>query len=111
MAKKPVIRIIAVKADPKFDKQFREWYVKTHVPMLMKYPGLKKTTQCDLLDPDGSSPGFLALFEFESEEAFAGYEKSPEFAEARKDASGRWSDQQREVKIRLNYRVEEVWQK
>jgi uncharacterized protein (TIGR02118 family) len=111
MENKPVIRVIAIKVDPEFDKQFRDWYIETHIPMLMKYPGLKEATQCDLIDPDGSSPGFLALLEFESEEAFADYENSPELADALKDSASRWSNRHREVKMRLNYRVEKILQK
>jgi hypothetical protein len=49
--------------------------------------------------------------EFESEEAFAGYENSPELADALKDSSSRWSNRHREVKMRLNYRVEKILQK
>jgi heme-degrading monooxygenase HmoA len=62
----------------------------------------------------GGSEGqakYLAVYEFESKDAFDAFEKSPEFAAAREEMRQTWGDRVFEIKWRAQYDVLKTWKR
>ena len=55
-------------ADPSREKEFNEWYDRTHLPDVLKIPGFVRTTRYVNTDPDSGPGKFLALYEIESQD-------------------------------------------
>lgn len=87
-----VINVVATECKPEIDKKFNDWYNDVHVPLLMKYPGIKKTTRYRLAGEPGACPQYLAIYEYESKEAMAAQPQSPEFAAAIAEMQETWKD-------------------
>lgn len=82
MAKSRVINIVATECVPADEAKFNKWYNEVHIPMLMKFKGIKKVTRYKVLD-DGKGKGqYLAVYEYDSKEDMAALNASPEFKAA-----------------------------
>jgi uncharacterized protein (TIGR02118 family) len=82
MAKSRVLNIVATECSPENDVHFNRWYDEVHIPMLLKYEGLKKVTRYQIKDADGEKSRYLAIYEFDTKEALDAYSRSPEFKAA-----------------------------
>ena len=47
-------------ADPSREKEFNEWYDRTHLPDVLKIPGFVRATRYLNTDPDSGPGKFLA---------------------------------------------------
>lgn len=106
-----VLHIVGIECRPGLEEKFRQWYTEVHVPMLLKFPGLKAITQYQITKPDKKYPIFLATYEFDSVEAFDRYELSEELAASRKQAEETWAEGDQEIKWRVQYKVVRTWQR
>lgn len=69
------------------ESELDTWYNETHIPLLLelKFEGLRNVTRYRIASASGSDlyraneayPKFLAILEWESRQAFEGYETSP----------------------------------
>ena len=104
-----VINLSGSNIKPGTEDNYYKWYDEVHVPMLLKFPGLKGVARYQITTPDDKYPNSLAIFEFENEQAFETYLNSPELAEAHQDAISRKWD--REARWRVQYKVIKTWRK
>jgi uncharacterized protein (TIGR02118 family) len=82
MAKARYLNIVGTECVSKDEAKFNKWYNDVHIPMLLKYKGLKKVTRYQLMgNVKGQSP-YLAVYEYDTKEALNGMSASPEFKAA-----------------------------
>ncbi len=111
MPNSAVITIVASECKAEIDDKFNKWYNEVHIPMLMKYDGLKKSSRYRLA---GESPGqakYLAFYEFDSEKSQADLNTSPEFAAAIEEMQGTWNDGGFDIKWAANYNLVKSFEK
>jgi uncharacterized protein (TIGR02118 family) len=82
MAKSRVINIVATECIPADEAKFNKWYNEVHIPMLMKFKGIKKVTRYKVTDESQDKPKFLAIYEYDSKADMAAINTSPEFKAA-----------------------------
>lgn len=112
MKKNTVINLSAFQIKPGGEEDFFKWYDKIHVPMLLKFSGLKKVSRGEIMRENDQYPSFLTVFEFEDEAAFQAYVKSPELEAAHKDALNRSAKKKdREAGWRVQYKIVKTWSK
>ena len=104
-----VINLVGVRCRPELEGKFRKWLSEVHVPMLLKFQGLRSVTQCQITKPDEKYPSFMTIYEFKDREAFEAYEHSPELAAARKEGEGTWKEGDIEIMWRVQYEVLRQW--
>lgn len=104
-----VVNLIGIECKPEVENKFVHWYDDIHIPLLMKYKGLIGVKRYRLTGGDGDYPRHLAIFEFESREAFDEYEKSPELAAARAESYETWKEDRFEMKWRSQYLFLRSW--
>jgi uncharacterized protein (TIGR02118 family) len=95
MIKEPMLYIVATATTPEKEEKFNKWYNEVHVPMLLGCKVIKKVTRYKIMnymDENKGQPAYLACYEFENEEAFNGYLKSPALKAALKDTDDTWKD-------------------
>lgn len=112
MNKDTVINISAFDIEPGSEGDFFSWYDEIHIPMLLKFPGLRRASRAEIREENDQYPRFLTFFELEDEEAFAAYLTSPELRGAHRDATVRSSEKGDRVgRWRVQYRVKKTWTK
>ena len=111
MKQNSIIHIVGVQFKPELEKKFQKWYEEVHVPILFKFPGLKKITEYKIVSSDVSFPNFLAIYEFDNIETFEKYEKSEELAISRKQAKETWGEEEQKIKWRVQYKTIKIWEK
>ncbi len=80
-----LMQIVASESTPEKDAKFDKWYTEVHVPMLLGFKGVKQASRYRLKGDNAQCAKYLAIYEFESEEALAEFPKSPAFAAAVRD--------------------------
>ena len=112
MEKNTVMNLSGFHIKPGEEHEFFKWYDEVHIPMLLKFPGLKKVSRGEIAKGDDKYPFFLTVFEFEDSQAFDRYVKSPELAEAHQDATERSAlKNDREGMWRVQYKITRTWNK
>ncbi len=92
MAGKPIAWLVATECPPERDAEFNEWYNNTHVPMVLKAPGVIGATRYKALTPTTAQPTSLAIYEVENEAALKRIQESPEMAAAKADKLAVWGE-------------------
>ena len=93
MAKDRVLNIVATECPPENDAKFNKWYDEVHIPMLMKYKGIKKVTRYKIIDEKADKPGYLAVYEFDTKEDLIRLNSSPELKAAIDEMQDTWKDE------------------
>ncbi|MBI2832508.1 MAG: EthD family reductase [Chloroflexi bacterium] len=108
-----VILINATSCTPEVEEKWNKWYNETHIPMILKFKGVKKATRYKIVgdNPEGKYPTYLAIYEFDSQKDVQDYEASPEHAAAHKDFVESWKDKGHQRKWRVYYEVIKTWEK
>ena len=109
MATYPLINLVATECQPEFEEKFNKWYDEVHIPILLKFKGLKKVVRYKIAEKGTSHPAYLAIYEFESKQAFEKYQDSPELAAARAEMKETWKDGGFEIIWRLHYDAMKSW--
>jgi hypothetical protein len=104
-----VLTIVATECPADIEDKFNEWYNEVHVPMLLKYKGLKKSCRYRLMGESQGQAKYLAFYEFENEQDQAGLEKSPEFGAAIQEMQETWKDGGIDIKWSANYSLIKSW--
>ena len=113
-----VINVVGVHCRPDQEEKLNRWYNERHIPDLLKFKGVKKATRYTLLTPDEAHAGspdikypmYLAVYEFESQEAYEAFETSPERAEAMKELNETWAEDKYELVWRVQYKALGAWE-
>ena len=111
METRPVINIIGTRCRPEVEEKFNTWYNEIHIPMLLKFKGLREVTRYRILEPSEEYPQHLNIYEFDSRQAFEEYETSPEFTAAVDEMQETWREGGWERKWRVQYEVIKTWRK
>lgn len=82
MAKARILNIVATECATKDDVKFNKWYNEVHIPMLMKYKGIKKVTRYKIIDEKADKPRYIAVYEYDSKSDLNALNASPEFKAA-----------------------------
>ena len=106
MASYKVIQIVASQSTPDKEEEFNRWYTDVHVPMFFGFDGLK---QAGSIGDPGDNAKYLAIYEFEDEEALAAFPKSEAFADAVKDFEERKEAIGFEMKWAASYELIKSW--
>jgi len=85
MAKARIINIVTTECPPEMDAKFNKWYNEVHIPMLMKYKGIKKVTRYKTVEAPGARPKYIAVYEYDDQAALTGQFGSPEFKAVREE--------------------------
>jgi formylglycine-generating enzyme required for sulfatase activity len=95
------------------DTQVNAWYDTTHIPLLMKYAGLKqayrykKFAPADSFTPGGA--GYWATYFYPTKSDIDGMNASPEFTAAITEMIGHWTAGECSTKVAVNYQKIMSW--
>jgi heme-degrading monooxygenase HmoA len=93
------------------DTRFNRWYNEVHVPLLFKYPGLKKVTRYQRLGDNREQAKYLAIYEYDTPEDLEAFPKSEEFQAAMAEAQETWKGGGFEIKGNAVYAPLKTWEK
>ena len=111
MSSKPMMNLVATQCRPEVEEKFNKWYDEIHVPMLMKFKGMKEVTRFKPINRTDEHPIYLAAYLFENQEAFKAYGNSPELAAALEEMNGTWKEEGFKVVSRVQYEPIKTWGK
>lgn len=103
METKPIIHIVATRCQPEDEEKFNRWYDEIHIPLLLKFKGIKGVTRYKIIHETEEYPKYLTIYKFESQNAYEAYETSPELAAAREEMRETWKGGGFEIKWRVQY--------
>ena len=106
-----IIQIVASESTPEKEEEYNKWYTDVHVPMLFEYKGLKKAARYRLIDENKECARFLAIYEFESDEAQAAFPSSPEFAAAIEDFENMKEKTDFQMRWAASYQLIKSWER
>jgi len=93
MAKARIINIVATECPCALEPRFNKWYDEVHIPMLMKFKGIKKVTRYKVPDNNKEKGSYLAIYEYDSKDDMAALNASPEFKAAIDEMNESWKNQ------------------
>jgi uncharacterized protein (TIGR02118 family) len=111
MAKARILNIVATECAPENDAKFNKWYNEVHIPLLMKYKGIKKVTRYKMFQAKEERPRYLAVYEYENKEDLNNMMASPEFKAAREEMEQTWKGQMFEVKWAVSGEPIKTWER
>ena len=110
MAKARVLNIVATECVTKNDEKFNEWYNEVHIPLLMKYKGIKKVTRYKILDEKATKPRYIAIYEFDTKYDLNGLPASPAFKAAIEEMQETWKDEKVDIKWAVSCEPLKTWE-
>ena len=111
METKPIIHLVAADCRPEHEAKFNKWYNDIHIPMLLKFKGIKKVTRYKITKEAKEYPKYLTIYTFESQKAYEEYEASPELTAAREENRETWKEGGYEIKWRVQYEPVKNWER
>lgn len=109
MSEAMLMTVVASACEPAKAEAFNRWYTEVHVPLLMKYKGIKRAARYQRAGDGPGTPEYLAFYEFESEQALADFQSSPEFGAAMQEMQQSWPDGL-DIKWAANYEPIKTWE-
>ena len=111
METKPIINMIATRCRPEDEEEFNKWYDEIHIPLLLKFKGMKGVTRYKIVKETEEYPTYLTIYNFESQEAYEAYTNSPEYAAAREEMNETWKGREFDIVWRVQYKPLKTWQR
>ncbi len=111
MAKAPFINVVGTRCHIDDEAKFNKWYDEVHIPLLLKFKGLKKVTRYKAASPSDQYPAYLTIYEFNSKKDFDAFQQSKELAEVRKEQADTWKSRNFEMVWRMQYEPHKVWER
>ncbi len=111
METKPVINILGTRCRPEDEEKFNKWYEEVHIPLLLRFKGLRAVTRYKITGEAEEYPKYLTIYKFDSQEAYQAYETSPELAAAREEMRETWKEGGFEIKWRVQYESMKTWER
>jgi uncharacterized protein (DUF1330 family) len=93
------------------EAKFNKWYNEVHIPMLLKFKGLKRASRYKQLGENKEQATYLAFYEFENKDALDALHASPEFAAAMEEMKETWKDGGFESKWVVPYEHIKTWER
>jgi antibiotic biosynthesis monooxygenase (ABM) superfamily enzyme len=106
-----IVLIVANEPGPGREAEYNDWYTSRHIPMMFRFPGLKKASRYRRVSSNQECSKYLAVYEFDSTEDLAAFSRSPEFAAAVADFEGKWQGGGFERKWDATYELIRTWEK
>lgn len=106
-----MINIVATECVPEHEAKYNRWYNEVHIPMLLKFKGLRGVTRYKITRPAAGSPTYLAVYEFDSQDAYQAFQKSPELVAVRQEMAQTWKDDKFELKYQVQYEPIKTWKR
>jgi antibiotic biosynthesis monooxygenase (ABM) superfamily enzyme len=110
MTKTRIINIVATECAPENDAKFNKWYDEVHIPMLMKFKGIKKVTRYRLIEENAPRPKFIAVYEYDNRKDFDGLTQSAEFQAAIAEMNETWKDPKIDIKWAVSGEPIKTWE-
>jgi antibiotic biosynthesis monooxygenase (ABM) superfamily enzyme len=98
MSKDRIINIVATECIPGDEVKFNKWYNEVHIPMLMKFKGIKKVTRYKVMGESTEKGKYLAIYEYDSAKDMAALNTSPEFKAAIEEMNDTWKGRMFDLK-------------
>ena len=111
MGSESILNIVATECRPEYEEKFNKWYNEVHIPLMLKYKGIKKVSRYQQKGENKECPTYLAFYEFESKEALAAHSDSPELAAALEEMQETWKDGGFDVKWLAQYEPIKTWER
>jgi hypothetical protein len=111
MVQNNYIMIVASECRPDVEDKFNKWYTEVHVPMFLKYPGVKQASRYKVSAEIPGVVKYLAIYEFENKAALDGFSTSEAFKEAVKDFDVMWKEGGLTIKWGAPYQLIKHWAK
>ena len=111
MAKARILNIVSTECVPKNDARFNKWYDEVHIPMLLKYKGIKKVTRYRMIDDKDNKPKYLAIYEYDDKKALDTLAESPEFKAAIEEMQETWKGEMFDIKWAASYEPIKTWER
>jgi Raf kinase inhibitor-like YbhB/YbcL family protein len=93
---------------PANDTAVNKWYDSTHIPILMTYPGLKKSVRYKSA-VDSVKPGYLGMFYYPTKADFDGLNTSAPFDSANKEMAAHWTNGEYKMVSAISYEKIQSW--
>jgi heme-degrading monooxygenase HmoA len=106
-----VLSIVVTACSADIEDKFNKWYNEVHIPMLLKYKGLKKSSRYRLMGENQGQAKYVAFYEFDNEQDKTNFQKSPEFAVAIQEMQETWKGGGIEIKWTADYILIKSWEK
>lgn len=111
MGSESILNIVATECHPEDEAKFNKWYNEVHIPLILKFKGIKKAARYHQIGENKEYPTYLAIYEYESKEALAAHPDSPELAAALKEMNETWKDRMFEIKWMIPYESIKTWER
>jgi uncharacterized protein (TIGR02118 family) len=111
MVKARVLNIVATECSPKNDAKFNKWYNEVHIPMLLKYQGIKRVTRYKTMEEKQDKPRYIAIYEYDTKEALNAQNASPEFKAAIEEMQETWKGQMFAIKWGVSCEPIKTWER
>jgi len=111
MAKQRILSIVVTECPSDSAEKFNKWYNEVHIPMLMKYKGIKKAARYKVMDENKDKSQFIAIYEYESKEDMAGLNSSPEFKAAIEEMQETRKGQAFDIKSAFSCEPIKTWER
>lgn len=111
MATTPIINIIATQCRPEVEEKFNRWYDEIHIPLLLKFKGIKEVTRYKIINETEEYPTYLTVYEFESQKTYEAFTTSLEYAAVREEMGETWKEGGFEIKWRVQYEPLKTWKR
>jgi uncharacterized protein (TIGR02118 family) len=108
MPDRKIINIVGTRCRPQDEEKFNKWYNEIHIPMLLKFKGLKGAARYKLAGESAEMPTYIAIYEFASRKDFEDFGQSPEFAAAIEEMQKSWPSGI-EILVRTPYELIKKW--
>jgi len=104
-----IIYMVGIDCKAQYEEEFNIWYDKIHIPLLLKFKGLKRVSRYELSNGNKGYPAYLAVYEFSSKKIFEQYLKSPERAAALEEMRSRWDSGEWQIQWQTHYELLKRW--
>ena len=111
METKPIINVVATQCQPEDERKFNKWYDEIHIPMLLKFKGITEVTRYKIINESEEYPKYLAIYEFENQNAFEAFQTSPELTAVREESRETWKGEGFEIRWRVQYESIKTWKR
>jgi heme-degrading monooxygenase HmoA len=111
MTKARILNMVYSECTAENDARFNKWYNEVHIPLLFKYPGLKKVTRYQRMGDNREQAKYLAVYEYDTREELKAFEKSGEFKAAMAESQETWQGGGFEIKGTAVYEPVKTWEK
>ena len=106
MADKPVIFVTGIQLSPEIEEDVNRWYDETQAPWLLESGWIQRANRYKLICGNGNEyPLYVAIYEFENQQAFEAWHFGPKFAAARARRREIWPDDVYQVKWNAAYEL------